>query len=401
MRNSSKKIKICHVVSKLDVGGMENGVVNLLKNHDRSRFELMLCCLNEPGLMAPRLMSDVQLVCIGMPEGKRQLLYMPELVSTFSKTSPDVVHVHGWAGGSLYGVLGARLAGVPVVVNGEHGGFKTRNYQVILQRLLAMLCDRTLSVGKELKDEVVRRLGIHSECITVIPNGVDVEVFSGHYQVDKTQLLKRFRPDLGNDVKPFIIGCIGSIKPSKNQIMILKAMKRLREKIPGYPLYVMFVGDGPDRPMLENFVRNSNLDEQVVFVGIRHDVPQLLSAMDVLVSLSLPNRDGLSHLLTEGLSNVLLEAMSSGVPAIATDSIGASELMIDGFNGFIVKCHDDEALCNRIEMLIHDPDLCIEISCNAKRFINEHYSLQRMVARYESLYIECLSDRKLGNSYSG
>ena len=60
-------------------------------------------------------------------------------------------------------------------MNGEHGGFNTGDYQIILQRLLARLCDRTLSVGKELKDEIVRRIGISPEYISVIPNGVDTK----------------------------------------------------------------------------------------------------------------------------------------------------------------------------------------------------------------------------------
>ena len=123
-------------------------------------------------------------------------------------------------------------------------------------------------------------------------------------------------------------------------------------------------------------------------LGVRHDVPQLLSMTDVFVLASLPNK--------EGMSNVLMEAMSSGVPVITTESIGVSELVVDGFNGFTVKCHDIEALASKIEVLIRNPDLLREISCNATRFINEHYSLQRMVARYESLYLECLGDGKAG-----
>ena len=267
MRNSSKKIKICHVVTKLDVGGMENGVVNLLNNHDRNRFEPMLCCLNEPGSMVTRLKSDVQLVCMRIPEGKRQLLWVPELARTLLRAGPEVVHVHGWNGGSLYGIVAARLAGMPVVVNGEHGGFATRKHQVILQRLLAKLCDRTLSVGKELKNQIVSYLGIPPQEITVIPNGVDMEVFSGQHEIDKSEVLKRPHDSPGSGVKPFVICSVGSIKPIKNQIMILKALKELLPRIPDYPVYVIFVGEGPDRPMLEQFVRDSNLHEQVVFLG--------------------------------------------------------------------------------------------------------------------------------------
>ena len=79
--DSSRKIRVCHVVTVLDVGGMENGVVNLLNHHDRKLFMPMLCCLNRKGAMIERLRPDVEVFDLGLPEGQKPLLYGPAIAA--------------------------------------------------------------------------------------------------------------------------------------------------------------------------------------------------------------------------------------------------------------------------------------------------------------------------------
>ena len=175
-RLSAKRLKICHVVSSLDVGGMENGVVNLCNGHDLSIIEPMICCLKRLGPMAERLRPEVRVVCLGFPEGKG--MFRPLLLSRlFLKERPDIVHTHGWGGGAWDGIIGARLAKIPVIVNGEHGTLFTRWHQIVLQKLLARWCDSIFSVSAALKKKVIETLRLPGEKITVITNGVDLERF--------------------------------------------------------------------------------------------------------------------------------------------------------------------------------------------------------------------------------
>ena len=290
----------------------------------------------------------------------------------------DVVHCHGWGGGSFIGIIGARLAGVPLVINGEHGGFYLEPHHIMLQRVLALFCKTTVCVSQSLLEEVVKNLGIKESRLTAIPNGVDTDVYTGSYPLDSYEQQAFFRATSDGE-KKFVVGCIGSLRHYKNQLALLQVVKRIaqRHSVPG--LRSVFIGDGPDREALQAFVSQSCIGEYVTFLGRRNDVPQLLSAIDVLVSTSLPN--------WEGLPNVMLEAMASGVPVVSFRSVGTSEVVIDGFNGFLLSPDDLDGLQNRIEMLALNGSLLDEMGRNAREFACRQYSIDKMVSSYERVYV--------------
>lgn len=374
-----KKIKVLHFLSRLDVGGMENGVVNICNRLDRSKFELMICCLKGLGAMVDRLESDVKVFNLKFPEG-RDLLRPFAVAHFLRKIQPDIVHTHGWAQGSFESILGARLAQVPVVLNGEHGGFHLKKHQIFLQILLSFFCDLTLTVSQSLKDEIVKNIGINPKTIFVIRNGVDVEKFNGEH--DTASLVDEIKTKVGEDfyrIGSFILGCVGSLKPEKNQILLLRAVKQINYLFPENNIIVLFIGDGPDRNRLEDYVYNNKLGKQVVFMGTRNNIPQVFSLLDVLVSTSVP--------YWEGLSNVMLEAMSSGVPVIATRSIGSIELIEDAVNGFIIESNDITNLINKIISMNKKPEIAIEMSREASILIKNKFSINEMVSGYENCYL--------------
>ena len=375
-----KKIKICHVVTTLGVGGMENGIVNLANNHNRDKIEIAICCLNTAGEMAERLKDDVKLYVLYEGEGF-SLMRILRVARFFRKLRPDIVHTHAWGGGSLYGILGAKLAKVPVIINGEHGTFVLRPHQVILQRFLAAICNIILSVSESLKERVVKNLGIPPEKIKVIPNGVDTDIFSGKHDCSylRDELKNRFGMVVNED--SIIIGCVGSLKPIKNQIMLLKALSEIRNKKIVKRLRVLFIGEGPDRKTLQQFVDNNDLKNNVVFLGNRKDVPQIMSLMNIFVSTS----------ISEGMSNVLLEAFSSGIPVIATRT---SEIVEEGCNGFLVDENDILDLADRIELLTNNTALRRKMGRNARAVAENKYSIIKMVSDYERFYLDLLRGRK-------
>ena len=375
-----RKIKICHVVTTLGVGGMENGIVNLANNHNRDKFEIVICCLNTAGEMAERLKDDVKLYVLHEGEGF-SLMRILRVARFFRKLRPDIVHTHAWGGGSLYGILGAKLANVPVIINGEHGGFFLRPHQVIFQRYLAALCTITLSVSESLKERVVKNLGIPPEKIKVIPNGVDTDIFSGKHDCSylREELKNRFGLVLNED--SIIIGCVGSLKPIKNQIMLLKTLSEIRNKKILERIRVLFVGDGQDRSTLQQFVDNNDLKNNVVFLGNRKDIPQIMSLMNIFVSTS----------ISEGMSNVILEAFSSGIPVITTRT---SEIVEEGYNGFLIDENDIMSLADKIELLTNNNALRREMGQNAQTVAKNKYSIAKMVSDYERLYLDLLRGRK-------
>ncbi|MFC2091763.1 glycosyltransferase [Elusimicrobiota bacterium] len=378
--SDNKKIKVCHVLNRLDVGGMENGVVNICNKLDRNVFLPIICCIKGGGDMIQRLREDVCCEILNFREGK-SLLRLFAMAKYFKKIRPDIVHTHGWGACSFDGIVGAKMAKVPVIINGEHGTFFLKWYQIIIQKILSKLCDITLSVSESLQNEIVSNIGISESKIKVIPNGVCIEVFTGIY--DTKNLKEELAKDFGITIKDesFVIGCIGSLKPLKNQMMLLKAVNIIKTNRHSNKCIVLFIGDGPDRQSLEQYVVNEKLQEYVYFLGIRDDTPQLLSLMDILVSTS----------ISEGMSNVFLEAMSSKLPVIATKCEGAKELIRDGVNGFLIELNDVMALSNKFGLLLNDEILLKKMSYNARQFICANYSIQKMVSAYENIYENSLN----------
>src|SRR3989339_883450 len=339
---ANRKYKVCHVLSKFDVGGMENGVVNICNDLNRSLFVPSILCVKDTGPMISRIKPDIKVHNMGYSEG-RYLSRFLFVAKYFMKEKPDVVHTHGWGACSFDGIMGAKLAGVPVVVNGEHGATFNRPYQIFIQRMLSYLCDATLSVSEPLKKELREKNRISFSDTTMF------------------------------------ISSIGSLKPLKNQIFLLKAVKRLYEKYADAEVDVVFVGEGRDREMLERYSAEAGIKEYVAFLGRRDDIPAILSFADALVLTSIPDK--------EGMSNVILEAMSSGVPVISTPSIGTSELIADGKNGYIVDYNDTDDLCDRIYAMFKDKSARNEMSREARSLIKRKYSLDKMVWTYEKMYL--------------
>ena len=369
-----KRLKVCHIVGTLDVGGMENGVVNLCNGYDRTFFEPMICCLKRTGSMVQRLRPDVKVVCMEFSEGK-DLLRPLILARLFKQERPDIVHTHGWGGGAWDGVIGARLAKCAVVINGEHGLLFKKWHQILLQRILVRLCDNIFAVSHALKKKVVDTIQINPSYIKVITNGVDVDKFC------KNNILQNdfniIDVDLPKDT--LLICSIGSLKPEKNQMMVVKAVQHLLNNGFEFDLKLLLVGDGPQRLLIENYVARVGLEGKVLLLGNRNDIPQILANTDIFVSTSKEQH--------EGLSNVVLEAMACGIPVVATKSIGIQEIIFDGKTGFLIDSDDIGSLSKKIRLLIDDKEAAMNIGNNGRDLVQSKYSLNRMIYDYENEYI--------------
>lgn len=377
---TDKKINLIHVVDRLDVGGMENGVINICNWLNRNYFNPMICCLNDAGVMANRLNTDVKLFNLRFA-GKISPLNIIRIVALFRKQEADIVHTHAWGGGSLEGILAAKIARVPIIINGEHGTFFEKWYQLIIQRILFMMCNANLAVSSSLRDKLVEKHKVPTDKITVIKNGVDVEKFSGRYS--RNDVIAKLNNE-GFAVKDdlFTIISVASLKPSKNQKLLLDALKIVVHDYQVNHVQILFVGDGRDRKILAGIAKKYSLATRVFFLGNRTDIPELLSLSDLLVSTSIA--------CSEGLSNVLLEAMSSGLPVIATDSIGSKEIVRDGYNGYLIKDGDAHKLAYYIKQLAAQDDELARLGKNAREAIIKDFSISTMIQNYQNLYFEAL-----------
>jgi sugar transferase (PEP-CTERM/EpsH1 system associated) len=354
------------------VGGLQKVVVRLVDRF-RGRMDHLVLTPAGDGPLRPRFGPGVDVIALAERPGSPKLNTL-RMARVFRAWRPDVVHTRNWT--CIDAVLGARLAGVPVVIHGEHGreagdpeGRNALRRRV--RRLLAPLVTEFVAVSQDLARWLVEDVGVPAAKVTQIYNGVDTEAFS---PADK----EAARRTLGIRDGAVVIGTVGRLDPVKDHRGLLEAFGRTARH-PQAQLVV--VGDGPCRAELEQVGRRLGLDGRVLMLGERQDVARILRALDVF---ALPS-------LGEGISNALLEAMASGLPVIATRVGGNPELVDDGVTGTLVSPRSAEALAAAFDRYLSDPALIRKHGEAGRQRALRDFSLDRMFGAYDSLYSRLLA----------
>ncbi len=361
-----------HVVDHLGKGGLENGLVNLVNGLDPDRFEHVVYTMRQLGPNAERLPRNVRVMCQGKQD-KDFPIQVGRLVRDIREVAPDIVHSRNWAG--IEAVIAGRWVRSCSVVHSEHGlegdaRDKQPLRRTVFRRLAFELAHCVLSVSHQLKELHARRTGFAADRIRVIHNGVDGNRF---FPAPATRA--RVRGELGLAEDEFCIGCIGNLLPVKDHLTMLRAVERIGAQCRRWRLVI--VGEGSERPKLEAFIaEHPACREHVVLTGTSDRVPELLQAMDVYV---LPS-------LSEGISNSLLEAMSSGLPVLATATGGNPEVVVDGESGLLFPVGDDGKLAEQLILLQRQPAMRAQLAQQAIRRMREEFSIDSMVRKYAQLY---------------
>jgi sugar transferase (PEP-CTERM/EpsH1 system associated) len=355
-------LHICHVVLSLEPGGLENGVVNVVNGLDRSDFRCSVCCLQRRGEFTARLRPDVEVIEMGLRPGNDPRLPL-KLARLFRATRADIVHTRN-PEAFFYGIVGARLAGVPIVVHSEHGrAFPERRLRALVQRWLLTRADLIFAVSEQLKLDLSREIGVDARRIEVLENGVDLEKFHPHEHPIGTGLADR----------SLLIGSVGRLAPVKNYSLLIEACARL-PRVPWWRL--VLVGEGPQRHALEKLVRKLDLSGRVELLGHCDDVPDRLRDMDVFV---LPSS-------SEGLSNTLLEAMACRVAVLASDVGGNREIIEEGVSGMLFQPGDIGSAADKLWALMSDEDLRQRLALGGEARARGRFSLEGMLSRYAAMY---------------
>ena len=366
-----KPIRVMHVVQSLDVGGLENGVVNLLNRLSDHRFKHVVCCLTHAGRLAERIQSkDVEIVEMGLPTDRFRfpLFTLRRLIRRWS---PDVLHTRGW--GTIDAVFAARAAGVPRLIHGEHGREATdpeglNRKRNLVRKCFSPLVDRFVAVSDDLRLWLTQIVGISPLKVMTIHNGVDTDKFVG----DGRDAARRM---LGLDASTFVFGTVGRLDPVKDHGSLLQAFAAIARA--DRRACLVIVGDGPMRTQIESKVAELAIGERVRLLGERSDVSMLLQAFDVFVLTS----------IAEGISNTILEAMASGLPIVATRVGGNPELLEHGISGHMVAARDVSGLTTAFANYLVDPVLCRQHGRAARQRVVDKFSLERMAADYADLYL--------------
>jgi sugar transferase (PEP-CTERM/EpsH1 system associated) len=367
---------ILHAIHHLVVGGMENGLVNLINHLPAERFRHAIACIEDFSDFRARIQrNDVEVFALHRSRigasGVRREIYR-----LCRRMRPALVHSRNQSG--LDALLPARLAGVRSSVHSEHGwdvdNLDGRRWKPrLLRRLHAPLVDEYITVSKDLQRFLTERIGIAPNRVTQIYNGVDVERFVPAPVRSAVALPVGFEGD--GRVR---IGSVGRIQPIKDHATLLRAMASLVERRPGLRSVarLVLVGDGPLREAISAQARTLGIADIVWLPGATNRVPDMLRAFDVFV---LPS-------LNEGISNTMLEAMASGLPVLATAVGGNLELVDDGLTGWLFPAQDSRALAKLLERYLDDPELRRRHGAAAREAAESRFSLAAMIANYGAVY---------------
>ncbi len=364
------KIKILHVFHSFNMGGLENGVVNLINQSNPDNFQHEICCFTTTGVAEKRLEKKIPLFEMHKREGN-DLKMIWRLIKLMKKRQPHIVHTRNWGG--IDAIVAAKMAAVPRIIHGEHGwnlddplgqNLKRRR----IRRFLSPLVNHFVAVSADIQNWLIQDVGIKKEKISVILNGVDTEKFRPREQTD-------LRQSLGFLASECIIGCVGRFDPVKNHRLLIKAFSKLNYTL--RPMRLVFLGDGPERASLEALGNELHCHDRIHFLGERDDVADILRMMDIFV---LPSK-------SEGICNALLEAMATGLPIVATAVGGNTELIQDGSTGLLIPSDDEDAMASALNSFLNDsPDRREQIEQNARKRAEKEFSLRCMIEAYESLY---------------
>jgi len=361
-------MKILHVVNSLDPGGLENGVVNLARALAPRGFTSHVACLEGRGAFADRLPESSQVLLLGKNGG-----FSPSaawrLARVISRVRPQIVHSHN-LGALIYSGL-ATLGGWRCpLVHGEHSQLTDEERQpgrLRQRRYFYRGCQIVHTVSAAMRKELIL-LGFSAKKITAIANGVDTARFA---PADAAAA----RRALSLPADALCLGIVGRFGPFKRHVQLLEAFEQIAPRFPKARLLIVG-GGGSEEAAVARRVQASAFRARLHLLGFQSDPRACYQALELLIVPS----------VNEGLSNVALEAMACGVPALVRAGCGHEQLITPGLDGWIETLPTSEDLAARLAEILAEPSRLVDFGRNARKKVAAQFSLESMIAAYEDLY---------------
>lgn len=376
---------ILHVVYRFGVGGLENGIVNLVNHLPDSQWRHAVVALTEvePNFSKRLRRDDVPCLALNKPPGQGVWQY-GRLYRLFRHLRPALVHTRNLA--ALEAQVPAMLAGVGARLHGEHGrdvedlNGTSRRYQWV-RRLHRPFIQHYVALSRDLAGYLQHQVGVPAARISQIYNGVDTQRFAppAGAQQDRAQIpgCPFTAPHL------WLAGTVGRMQAVKAQPLLAQAFVLALRQQPELRLRLrlVMVGDGPSRAECIAILRRGAALDLAWLPGERNDVPEIMRGLNCFV---LPS-------LAEGISNTILEAMACALPVIATDVGGNADLVLRGLSGRLVPAGDAVALADALTELAQDPQVALAMGRAGRRAVEQRFSLGAMVTAYEAVYSRLLA----------
>ena len=373
---------VAHVVYRFAVGGLENGVVNLINGMPRQRWRHAVISLTEVDPMFARRLARADVRCIALHKRPGHGLWLyPKLWRTLRALRPDIVHTRNLA--ALEAQLPAWAAGVRGRIHGEHGRdiedvHGTNRLHMWTRRAYRVFVQRYVALSRDLAAYLVGAVRVPTARVAQIYNGVDTERF--HPSAGRREPISG--SPFNSAVDCLVVGTVGRMQTIKAQPLLVHAFVVALQRRPElrHSLRLVLVGDGPLRAECESLLARAGLTDLAWFAGERADVPNVMRGLDIF---ALPS-------LVEGISNTILEAMASGLPVLATNVGGNADLVAAGETGLLVPAGDVGSMADAMLRLAADPRCVRAFGQAGRQRALTHFSLESMISSYEAVYRDVL-----------
>ncbi len=376
------KLRIAHCLETVGSGGVEQLRLLLARELDPEKYEQILICTKAVGGLPEQFeAAGVPIHRVGVFRGILDPAPYRAALRAIRAFRPHIVHGAVYEGVALAAVCGT-LAGVPVVIGEETDDPYGRSWRGhLLFRALMGLTSHAVAVSPAVDDYLVRRIRLPRRHVSMISNGVAPPRAIGEAET------ARLRAELGIREGEIVIGTVGRLLDShKRQSDLIKAFHALADA--RGELRLLIVGDGPDRPMLEDLVARLGLADRVTFTGYQSDPRPFYTLMHIFALNSVHEAFGI----------VLAEAMFARLPVVATRVGGVPYVVAEDETGFLVPPGDPAGLAEMLSRLIGDPGLRRTMGERGHQRAHERFSSRRYVADVDRLYQD-LAARSAGRRY--
>lgn len=365
---------ILHVISRLPVGGVEHMVLKIVQGYDAARFRVIVCCIREGGEIADELQRrGFTVFVLGRMQGRGfDGGAVRDIYRLIKKERIDILRTHQYHA-NLYGRIAGALARVPVIIPSFHNLYrspeKPKMHRRVFNYLLSYLSDRLVAVSQAVADDVTRYDRAIPEKMTVIHNGVVPEKFN--IDVSKEDA----RKGLGLPAGGFFIGNAGRLAEQKGQEYLIRAAA-------GLGAHVVIAGDGPLRAELAAVAEENHV--ACTFLGMlsHESMPLFMRSLDIFCFPS----------IWEGMPSALAEALTAGLPVVASDISPNREVVGDA--GMLFPPCDATRLREVLAALMGSPGQLHALRRKAAARAGL-FSIGRTVRAYEELFEEVLRSKGL------
>ena len=382
VQSKKDKIKVVHIITRLDIGGSTTNTLETCARLDKDKYYVCLITgkTDNPSedLAEWSWCNKISITVVSCL--KRDIAILNDFLAFFrllkllKEFKPDIVHTHSSKAG-LLGRWAAKFTGARSIIHTPHGHifygyfspFITKIF-IALEKLTSKITDKIITLTELGKTEHVKLKIANADKFICIPSGVDISKFKDiGFNSLPNDILAKVKDN-------FVFGTVARLETIKGQKFLIDAFAYIVDRFPKTVL--LLVGEGPDREFLEKKVKVLGISDKVIFAGYHKNVAPFMNNIDVFV---LPS-------LNEGMGRVIIEAMSSGCPVIATKTGGIPELINEGVDGLLVPIKDSEALAKAMLLLRKDPSKIWSMKQAVKNKSQNIFSLNHMVKSIDSLY---------------